>query len=215
MVYAPVGRAVRVRMDKITGRRVKAWWFDPRTGQATVIGTFDNRGERDFMFAPNLRPGDRVAAGQLLGYVGDSGLAHGPHLHFELFAPDGLLVSPFFSLKAAGRVTAPRPFLADGATRPPAGEVRVEGCIRGWDPVRRVLTVLGVARQTATGRTDAYTFPTRTRFVLTPGLVASAGGDRAFYALPRDRPVTLYVEAPRGRRPGAVRRLVLPAASPE
>jgi hypothetical protein len=48
MVYAPVGRAFSVRMDSIAGSRVKAWWFDPRTGRATAIGTFPNTGEREF-----------------------------------------------------------------------------------------------------------------------------------------------------------------------
>jgi hypothetical protein len=48
MVYAPVGRTFRVRMSVITGPRVKAWWFNPRTGQATAIGTFANTGERAF-----------------------------------------------------------------------------------------------------------------------------------------------------------------------
>jgi hypothetical protein len=48
MVYVPVGRTFNVRMDKISGAKVKAWWFDPRNGKATVIGTFANRGERAF-----------------------------------------------------------------------------------------------------------------------------------------------------------------------
>jgi hypothetical protein len=48
MVYAPVGRAFSVRMNVIMGRVVKAWWFNPRTGGATAIGTFDNTGERAF-----------------------------------------------------------------------------------------------------------------------------------------------------------------------
>ena len=48
MVYAPVGRPFTVRMDKITGPKVKAWWFNPRTGKAMAIGTFDNQGEREF-----------------------------------------------------------------------------------------------------------------------------------------------------------------------
>ncbi|WP_291984664.1 glycoside hydrolase family 140 protein [Luteitalea sp.] len=48
MVYAPVGRPFRVRMSVITGARVKAWWFNPRTGEATIIGTFPNSGERTF-----------------------------------------------------------------------------------------------------------------------------------------------------------------------
>lgn len=49
MVYAPTGRAFKVRMDKITGRRVRAWWFDPRTGHAELIGEYGNTGEREFI----------------------------------------------------------------------------------------------------------------------------------------------------------------------
>lgn len=60
MVYAPVGRTFRVRMDVITGRQVKAWWFNPRTGTATAIGTFPNTGERAFT------PPD---AGEMLDWV--------------------------------------------------------------------------------------------------------------------------------------------------
>ncbi len=48
MVYAPVGRTFSVRMSAITGATVKAWWFNPRTGAATSIGTFPNTGERAF-----------------------------------------------------------------------------------------------------------------------------------------------------------------------
>ncbi|HWI58391.1 MAG TPA: glycoside hydrolase family 140 protein [Bacillota bacterium] len=49
MVYAPVGRAFKVRMDKIRGAKVKAWWFNPRNGAATEIGTYSNQGEREFL----------------------------------------------------------------------------------------------------------------------------------------------------------------------
>ena len=48
MVYAPVGRPFQVRMSVITGSRVKAWWFNPRTGAAMAIGTFANTGQREF-----------------------------------------------------------------------------------------------------------------------------------------------------------------------
>ena len=60
MVYAPVGRTFRVKMNVITGPAVKAWWFDPRTGTATPIGTFPNTGER--AFAP-------PSPGELLDWV--------------------------------------------------------------------------------------------------------------------------------------------------
>jgi len=48
MVYAPIGRSFKVRMDVIQGPEVKAWWFNPRDGSAASIGTFENRGEREF-----------------------------------------------------------------------------------------------------------------------------------------------------------------------
>jgi hypothetical protein len=48
MVYAPVGRKFKVRLNKITGARVKAWWFNPRDGTAQAIGEFPNTGEREF-----------------------------------------------------------------------------------------------------------------------------------------------------------------------
>ena len=50
MVYAPVGRDFSVRMDAIKGNRVTAWWYNPRNGVATKIGTFANdRKERRFI----------------------------------------------------------------------------------------------------------------------------------------------------------------------
>lgn len=48
MVYAPVGRTFRVRMSVIAGPSVRAWWFDPRTGDSAPIGLYPNAGERVF-----------------------------------------------------------------------------------------------------------------------------------------------------------------------
>lgn len=49
MVYAPVGRSFKVNLGKISGAKVKAWWFNPRNGKADAIGTFDTGGEREFV----------------------------------------------------------------------------------------------------------------------------------------------------------------------
>ena len=49
MVYAPIGRAFRVRLDAISGENVRAWWYNPRNGEATEIGTFPRDGEKSFL----------------------------------------------------------------------------------------------------------------------------------------------------------------------
>jgi hypothetical protein len=49
MVYTPAGRPFKVRMEVIKGPKVKAWWFNPRTGRAAAAGEYENRGEREFV----------------------------------------------------------------------------------------------------------------------------------------------------------------------
>lgn len=57
LVYVPVGRPFKVKLDKIIGKTVKAWWFNPRTGAATAIGEYPNSGEREFL-SPD--PGEQL-----------------------------------------------------------------------------------------------------------------------------------------------------------
>lgn len=47
-VYTWSGKPFQVQMQKISGQKVRAWWYDPRTGKAREIGSFDNKGIRDF-----------------------------------------------------------------------------------------------------------------------------------------------------------------------
>jgi hypothetical protein len=49
MVYAPIGRRFSVRMNAIAGSKVRAWWFNPRTGTASEIGVFAADGTREFV----------------------------------------------------------------------------------------------------------------------------------------------------------------------
>lgn len=57
MIYAPVGRKFTVRMSALKGNKIKAWWYNPRTGKATSAGIHSNKGEKTFI-SPN--PGEMI-----------------------------------------------------------------------------------------------------------------------------------------------------------
>jgi hypothetical protein len=81
-------------------------------------------------YAPEIRVGATVRAGQFLGFMGDSGNAEGdgPHLHFEIHRPSGIPIDPFNSLQAARKAEScapPRVLLGDVATQRDAFGVAV------------------------------------------------------------------------------------------
>ena len=48
IAYLPTSRAITVDMTKISGSQARAWWFDPRSGEASDAGAFATQGLREF-----------------------------------------------------------------------------------------------------------------------------------------------------------------------
>jgi len=48
LIYSYTGREMFIQMGKITGNQVKASWFNPKNGDSTLIGTFQNTGTLNF-----------------------------------------------------------------------------------------------------------------------------------------------------------------------
>ncbi|MBX4191740.1 MAG: VCBS repeat domain-containing M23 family metallopeptidase [Candidatus Doudnabacteria bacterium] len=71
-------------------------------------GTDDDKGGGANAYAVDIQRGNRVVAGQLIGYMGDSGNAETTpaHLHFEIRL-NGEPFSPYQSLKAAKKIMKP------------------------------------------------------------------------------------------------------------
>ena len=72
-LYVPMGKPVIVTMGRISGKRVKAWWFDPRTGQAQVIGEFANQGQQRF-----VPPGEPARGNDWVLVIDDSTKGYPP-----------------------------------------------------------------------------------------------------------------------------------------
>ncbi len=48
IVYTPSQRALTIDMTKISGTTARAWWFNPATGAASLIGDYPTSGSRSF-----------------------------------------------------------------------------------------------------------------------------------------------------------------------
>lgn len=48
IVYLPENESIDITMGKISGRKINAWWFDPRTGDYVNIGKVRNNGSYTF-----------------------------------------------------------------------------------------------------------------------------------------------------------------------
>lgn len=65
-------------------------------GKTVIIqhdGRYQTRYAHLHNFAKGIRPGTKVKQGQVIGYVGSTGMSTGPHLHYE-FLVDGHQINP-------------------------------------------------------------------------------------------------------------------------
>ncbi|MDH5420202.1 MAG: M23 family metallopeptidase [Acidimicrobiia bacterium] len=101
-------------------------------------------------FAPGIDEGTRVVAGQLIGWVGDSGNAEGtaPHIHFELHQPNGVKINPYHSLVAARQADV----LTIGGSEPFATAQSISDSLDGAVPIGD-LTAVGADSLPATAAT--------------------------------------------------------------
>jgi len=81
---APLGTPVRAALAGVVET---AGWHGNygRMVDVHAAGGIDTRYGHLLRFATGIRPGAHVGVGQVIGYVGASGLATGPHLYFELW----------------------------------------------------------------------------------------------------------------------------------
>jgi Peptidase family M23 len=79
------------------------WYYNYFHVNNDTPGTDDGAAGHQWQVKPGLMVGSHVRAGQVIGYMGDSGNSEGsvPHLHFEVRTPDHTPVNPYYSLVAA------------------------------------------------------------------------------------------------------------------
>ena len=69
LVYSPTGKPFRVNLEKLTGKQVQAWWFDPRTGSFIAR---ERVGDARIVATPIVTPTGTVVAvtdeGRLAAY---------------------------------------------------------------------------------------------------------------------------------------------------
>lgn len=104
-IYAPLAGTVRAtgNTDAVPGCWSWGKWtlIDHANGLSTLYAHQD---------VISVAPGQRVATGEIIGYVGNTGFSTGPHLHFTVYAKDGVNVRAFNEIKtvtSCGAATTP------------------------------------------------------------------------------------------------------------
>jgi murein DD-endopeptidase MepM/ murein hydrolase activator NlpD len=90
---APTGTPIHAVADGVVVAAGALAENDGRYGNAVIIDHGGRRSLYAHLDSVAVKAGERVAAGRLIGAVGETGLATGPHLHFEV-RQDGQLIDP-------------------------------------------------------------------------------------------------------------------------
>lgn len=57
MIYVPAGREFTVKREALDASEIKAWWYNPRTGKATSLGTYKNDKDKVYI---SPTPGESI-----------------------------------------------------------------------------------------------------------------------------------------------------------
>lgn len=104
-IYAPLSGTVRAtgNTDAVAGCYSWGKWtlIDHPNGLSTLYA---------HQSVISVSPGQSVSTGDIIGYTGNTGYTTGPHLHFTVYAKDGVSVKRFNEIKAVtscGGATTP------------------------------------------------------------------------------------------------------------
>jgi LysM repeat protein len=129
-LIAQAGKYVYAVTDGVLTRRAwdqpgrisgNAWWLTASDGS----GTYFYYGHL-YDFAQGLKVGSTVRAGQIIGFVGNTGDSATAHLHFEIHPNGGDPINPYPTVKSVGACNTGTPYRQPGGWIPDTGGVTVE-----------------------------------------------------------------------------------------
>lgn len=199
-VAVPVGTLVSSPAD---GTVVWAGWEDSGYGNLVIVASGATRFYMAHLAEPNVRVGQQVRAGDIVGLSGNSGRSTGPHLHYEVRA-DGTAIDPqavpvdstVRCIEGEQFATAGGGTGGGGQVTPAAADWRLPADRRGWllaaevDPERA-----GIARDETIVRAGAklYVWPAGRSDLAVSAGAAFRGHDRVAVG---PKPGTVWVVVP-------------------